>query len=153
MLLLMILLLFGGVQAYGDIVSQFTPDTDGVDTEVLYCEVSAYRFLYKMRDGWQQATRTFGTMTEDLLALRDWLAEAGITHVAMESTGVYWKPVFNILEGSFEVLLVNAKPMRRAMLPIRTNRTLKTKNRASEVRSDIFRKSAVMEETISAMPR
>ena len=52
--------------------------------------------------------RTFGTMTDDLLELADWLKEAGCTHVAMESTGVYWKPVFNILEGDFDVVLVNA---------------------------------------------
>ncbi len=52
--------------------------------------------------------RTFGTMTGDLLRLSDWLAESGVTHVAMESTGVYWKPVWNLLEGSFELLLVNA---------------------------------------------
>ncbi len=56
-----------------------------------------------------KAVRTFGTMTEDLLALADWLLAAGCTHVAMESTGVYWKPVFNLLEGSFELLLVNAR--------------------------------------------
>ncbi len=52
--------------------------------------------------------RTFGTTTPELLALAEWLLEAGCTHVAMESTGVYWKPVFNILEGVCEVLLVNA---------------------------------------------
>ena len=52
--------------------------------------------------------RTFGTMTCQLLALSDWLAEWGVTHVAMESTGVYWKPVFHVLEGRFQVLLVNA---------------------------------------------
>src|SRR3712207_5231466 len=52
--------------------------------------------------------RTFGTMTADLVALADWLAAAGCTHVAMESTGVLWKPIFNLLEGSFELLLVNA---------------------------------------------
>ena len=52
--------------------------------------------------------RTFGTMTDDLLALADWLLAAGCTHVVMESTGVLWKPVFNLLEGSFELLLVNA---------------------------------------------
>jgi transposase len=56
--------------------------------------------------------RTFGTMTEDLLALADWLAQAGCTHVAMESTGVYWKPVYNLLEGQFELLLVNARHMK-----------------------------------------
>lgn len=43
----------------------------------------------------------FGTMTEDLLELSDWLAAAGCTHVAMESTGVYWKPIYNLLEATF----------------------------------------------------
>src|SRR5712692_7014899 len=52
--------------------------------------------------------RTFTTMTRDLLALSDWLTEGGVTHVAMESTGVYWKPVYNLLEGTFTLLLVNA---------------------------------------------
>jgi transposase len=52
--------------------------------------------------------RTFTTMTRDLLALSDWLTEGGVTHVAMESTGVYWKPVYNLLEGNFTLLLVNA---------------------------------------------
>jgi len=52
--------------------------------------------------------KEFGTMTVDLLALSDWLVEAGITHVAMERTGEYWKPVYNILEGDFTVFLVNA---------------------------------------------
>ena len=52
--------------------------------------------------------KTFGTMTRDLLALADWLTEASITHVAMESTGEYWKPVYNLLEDTFTVFLVNA---------------------------------------------
>jgi transposase len=52
--------------------------------------------------------RTFGTMTRDLLGLADWLTEAGMTHVAMESTGEYWKPVYNLLEDTFTVFLVNA---------------------------------------------
>ena len=54
-------------------------------------------------------TRTFGTMTTDLLALADGLRVCGCTHVAIESTGEDWKPVFNILEGTFEVLLGNAQ--------------------------------------------
>jgi transposase len=58
-------------------------------------------------------TRKFGTMTRDLLALSDWLASQGVTHVAMESTGVFWKPVFNILEGRFEVLLVNPQHIKQ----------------------------------------
>lgn len=56
----------------------------------------------------QKEIRTFRTMTGDLLVLHDWLMAYGVTHVAMESTGIYWKPVFNLLEGSFTVLLVNA---------------------------------------------
>lgn len=52
--------------------------------------------------------KTFDTMTADLLVLNDWLASYGVTHVAMESTGVYWRPIYNILEGSFTILLVNA---------------------------------------------
>jgi transposase len=59
--------------------------------------------------GWSQEIRTFGTMTVDLLALSDWLLACGCTHVAIESTGDYWKPVFNILEGICEVILVNAQ--------------------------------------------
>jgi transposase len=53
--------------------------------------------------------RTFSTMTEDLLRLLDWLTQEGCTHVAIESTGVYWRPVFNILEGALEVILTNAR--------------------------------------------
>ena len=52
--------------------------------------------------------RSFGTMTHDLLKLLDWLRAAGCTHIALESTGVYWRPIFNILEGEMTVLLVNA---------------------------------------------
>jgi transposase len=62
---------------------------------------------------WQRETRSFSTMTAELLALSDWLLAHQVTHVAMESTGEYWKPVFNILEGSVEVLLVNAQHLSR----------------------------------------
>ena len=55
---------------------------------------------------------TFGTTTSDLLALRDWLAAHAVTHVAMESTGVYWKCVYYVLEDDFEVLLVNARHIK-----------------------------------------
>ena len=57
-------------------------------------------------------TKTFGTMTLDLLELHDWLYEWELTHVSMESTGDYWKPVFNILEDTFEVWLVNAQHVK-----------------------------------------
>ena len=58
---------------------------------------------------WQVEKRNFGTMTADLLVLSDWLLSHEISHVAMESTGEYWKPVFNILENNFEVIIVNAQ--------------------------------------------
>lgn len=57
--------------------------------------------------------RTFGTMTRDILALSDWLAECGVTHVAMEATGVLWKPVWNILDDRFELLLVNPRELKQ----------------------------------------
>src|SRR6266702_4938111 len=60
----------------------------------------------------QKEIRTFGTTTRDLLALLEWLKAAHCTHVAMESTGVYWKPIFNILEGDLAVLLVNAQHVK-----------------------------------------
>ncbi len=56
--------------------------------------------------------RRFTTMTADIRALLSWLREERCTHVAMESTGVYWKPVFNLLEGEFTILLVNARDMK-----------------------------------------
>ena len=52
--------------------------------------------------------QTFSTTSGSLFLMKEWLSSNGITHVAMESTGVYWKPIFNILEGSFKVVLVNA---------------------------------------------
>jgi transposase len=56
--------------------------------------------------------RTFSTMTPDLVLLRQWLADLGVTHVAMESTASYWKPIFNVLEGHLEVLVVNAQHLK-----------------------------------------
>jgi transposase len=60
-----------------------------------------------------KAIQTFGTTTTELLRLSDWLTAGGCTHVAMESTGEFWKPIWNILEGSFELLLVNAQHIKR----------------------------------------
>ena len=66
------------------------------------------------KDGTVQSTlRKFGTMTGDLIELRQWLAELRVTHVAMESTGVYWQPVFNLLEGHFKVWVVNAQHIKK----------------------------------------
>ena len=56
--------------------------------------------------------QTFGTYTSELVSLKKWLKDNGITHIAMESTGVYWKPIFNILEDEFEILLVNARHIK-----------------------------------------
>src|SRR5262245_55937148 len=60
-----------------------------------------------------QEVRTFRTETSGLLALADWRTDAGVTHAAMESTGVYWKPVWNLLEGVVELLLVNAEHIKQ----------------------------------------
>jgi len=60
-----------------------------------------------------QQTRHWGTMTRDLLAMADWMAAQGVTHVAMESTGVYWKPIYHLLESRFTVLLVNARHLKQ----------------------------------------
>jgi transposase len=62
--------------------------------------------------GKRRQTREFGTFTRELLEMTDWLRNCGVTHVALESTGVYWKPVWNLLEGQFEVLLVNAQHIK-----------------------------------------
>ncbi len=61
----------------------------------------------------RKALRTFGAMTEDLLALGDWLAAEGVTHVALESTGSFWKPVWNLLEDRFTLLRVNAQHIKQ----------------------------------------
>jgi transposase len=62
--------------------------------------------------GWHKEIRTFSTMTAQLLSLSDWLLSLNCSHVAMESTGEYWRPVFNILEANFEVILVNARHIK-----------------------------------------
>lgn len=62
--------------------------------------------------GKQVEVRTFGAMTADLLALSDWLTSRQVTHVALESTGEYWKPVYNLLEGNFELVVANARHIK-----------------------------------------
>jgi len=75
--------------------------------------VACVRIL-NTKDGTVQSTlKRFGTMTADLVELRQWLAEEAVTRVAMESTGVYWQPVFNVLEGHFEVWVVNAQHIKK----------------------------------------
>jgi len=63
--------------------------------------------------GVRETVQVFGTMTPDLLQLADWLAAEGATHVAMESTGVYWKPVYYVLDEQFELVLANAQQLKR----------------------------------------
>ena len=60
-----------------------------------------------------KAVETFGTTTAELLRLSDWLTAGACTHAAMESTGEFWKPIWNLLEGNFELLLVNAQHIKR----------------------------------------
>lgn len=74
--------------------------------------VVACRVRINEANEWEQEVRTFGTMTCDLLMLLDWLLAWEVTHVAMESTGEYWKPIYNLLEGHLDVLLVNAKHVK-----------------------------------------
>ena len=62
--------------------------------------------------GLKETTRTFSTFTESIEEMRDWLIKKRITHVAMESTGVYWKPVYNIIESDLDTILVNARHIK-----------------------------------------
>src|SRR5215831_3775748 len=60
----------------------------------------------------RKQVRSFGSMSDDLEKLSDWLADQGVTHVAMESTASYWKPIYNVLEERFELVLVNARHLQ-----------------------------------------
>lgn len=60
----------------------------------------------------KKETRTFSTMTRDLLELKAWLSECSVTHIAMESTGVFWKPIYNLLEDAFTVMVINAQHIK-----------------------------------------
>ncbi len=76
-------------------------------------DIGKQEIVCSMRTPQGRQTRTFGRMTGPLIEMADWLVEAGITHVAMESTGVYWKPIYNLLEGyDVTLLLVNPKDFR-----------------------------------------
>ncbi len=81
--------------------------------DVHQASVSACVRVPDERDGRRELNERFGTMTSDLLALSDWLRGHGVTHVAMEGTGVYWKPIYYTLEDGFELLLVNAAHVKQ----------------------------------------
>jgi transposase len=91
-------------------------------------------------------TRTFSTMTHQLLELADWLAAAGCTHVAMESTGSFWKPVYNLLEGLFELVVVNAQHFKA--VPGR-----KTDVRDAEWLADLLRHGLLRPSFIPSAPQ
>jgi len=94
-----------------------------------------------------QQTRTFGTTTEALLALGDWLVAQGVTHVAMESTGVYWQPVYNLLESlDLQVLVVNAQHVKA--VPGR-----KTDVKDAEWLADLLRHGLIRGSAIPDRPR
>jgi transposase len=82
--------------------------THGAGLDVHKQSVVAHARITDAKGRVTRHTHTFGTMTADLLNLATWLLSLEITHVAMESTGEYWKPIYNILEGSFTLLVVNA---------------------------------------------
>ncbi len=86
-----------------------TIDCSGIDNHKE--SVAACLRLHQGRRA-KTEVRRFGTTTAELLRLHEWLSLAACTHVAMESTSVYWKPVFNLLEGSFEVVLANAHHLK-----------------------------------------
>ena len=81
----------------------------------------------------QKAIRAFGTMTDELVALGDWLAAAEVTHVAMESTGVFWQPIWNVLEDRFVLVLVNAHHIKQ--VPGRKTDVAETRSAQSQLRA------------------
>jgi transposase len=87
------------------------PNCAGLDVHKKF--VTVCRLTVDKQGQVQKELSEYSTMTADLQALADWLAEGGVTHVAMESTGVYWQPINNMLEGRFEVFLVNAQAVKR----------------------------------------
>src|SRR5258708_17801639 len=92
------------------------PKCAGIDVHKKFLIVS--RITGDGRKERQVIPRRYSTMTDDLEALAAWLAEGGVTHVAMESTGVFWQPVYNILASRFTIYLVDAQAVKR--MPGRT---------------------------------
>lgn len=97
----------------------------------------------------RKETRTFRTVTRELLALRDWLKELGVTHVAMESTGVYWKPVYALLEDDFELVVGNAQHIKN--VPGRKTDIKDSAWLADLLRHGLIRKSFVPPKPLRAL--
>lgn len=91
-----------------EVVSERCAGLDIHKKTVVVCSVTPDEAGHKHKE-----RRTFATKTPDLLEMSDWLKAIGCTHVAMESTGVYWKPIYNVLEGEFELLVVNAHHLKQ----------------------------------------
>ncbi len=85
----------------------------GCGLDVHQATVVACLLIIRNDDTVQKQMRTFGTTTRELLNLREWLLSQGCTHAAMESTGVYWKPVYAILEGGLEIVVANAQHVKK----------------------------------------
>src|SRR6266702_6355797 len=79
---------------------------------ITYKTVVACLMLTLLSGEVRKQVRTFATTTQGVLAVADWLTSQQVSHVAMESTGLYWRPVFTILEGAFTVILVNAQHIK-----------------------------------------
>lgn len=93
----------------------------------------------------RKESRTFGTKTRELMALRDWLRERGVTHVGMEATGIYWKPVYAVLEDEFELIVGNAHHIRN--VPGR-----KTDVKDSEWIADLLRHGLIAKSFVPPKP-
>jgi transposase len=99
-----------------------TKQRKSIEMEILYLRCAGFDvhkktvkvcLLIRQEDGQlHKEFRTYGTTTQELLEMADWLKEQKCTHIAMEGTGVYWKPVYNLLEGNFTLLVVNAQHMK-----------------------------------------
>ena len=85
----------------------------GCGLDVHQATVVACRLIVSKNGKVRKQVRTFGTTTRELEGLREWLLSEGCTHVAMESTGVYWKPIYVILEGAFEIVVANAQHVKK----------------------------------------
>lgn len=94
----------------------------------------------------QKHTQTFGTTTPELLAMSDWLQGHKVTHVAMESTGVYWRPIYQVLEGGFTLLVGNAQHIHR--MPGR-----KTDLTDAEWLADLLRHGLIVPSFVPAQPQ
>ena len=85
----------------------------GCGLDVHQATVVACLFTVQKEGRVQKQLRSFATTTRELVGLRDWWLAEGCTHLAMESTGVYWKPVYAVLEGELEIVVANAQHVKK----------------------------------------